>query len=324
MIAVVPVAGSGTRLRPHTFTLPKAMLPVAGKPILGHILDTLRAAGARRVVLVTGFLGERIRAYAATRRDLNIQCIEQTEQLGLGHAIWVTREAVGDEPLLIILGDTLFEADLHGLTPDGPHRLGVRRVEDPRRFGVVELEGQRVRRVVEKPERPPSDLAIVGIYYLTSSRLLFDCLGELVRRGERTRGEIQLTDALQLMIERGETMEILPVEGWYDCGTPETLLQANRALLAAAPPPAAREGCVLVPPVSLDPACEVESAVIGPHVSIGPGARVRGSIVRDSIVSDGADVSGVLIESSIVGENAVVRGRFARLNVGSASEILES
>lgn len=324
MIAVVPVAGSGTRMRPHTFTLPKAMLPVAGKPILGHILDGLRDAGARHVVLVTGFLGDRIRAYAATRRDLSIECVEQTEPLGLGHAIWVTRRAVGDGPLLIILGDTLFEADLGSLRPDGPHRLGVRAVEDPRRFGVVELEGRRIRRLVEKPDDPPSDLAIVGIYYLTSSRILFECLEELVSGGERTRGEIQLTDALQRMIVRGETMEILPVEGWYDCGTPETLLQANRALLASAAPASPRPGCVLVPPVSLDPACRVENAVIGPHVSIGPGARVHGSIVRDSIVSDGADVSGVLLESSIVGENAVVRGRFARLNVGSASEVLES
>jgi len=321
-VAIVPVAGAGTRLRPHTHTTPKALLLVAGKPILGHILDQLREAAPEKVVLVVspGAQGERIREYAASRGDLAIECVVQKEPKGLGHAVLQAKSQTGSAPLLIVLGDTIVRARLGDLVKDGS-LVGLCEVEDPRRFGVALIQDGRIVKVIEKPENPPSKLAIVGLYYIVNGPLLFDCLETNVREGRRTKGEVQLTDGLELLIERGEELRPFPVEGWYDCGKTETLLETNRALLDQLAAVVSREGVVVLPPVVIDPTAEVSAAVIGPHVTIGPGAKVRQAVVRDSIVNQGATVEDMLLEGSVVGENAVVRGAYQRLNVGDSSEV---
>jgi len=321
-VAIVPVAGTGTRLRPHTHTTPKALLLVAGKPILGHILDQLKEVKPERVILVIapGPQGERIREYGASRKDFAIECVVQAEPKGLGHAVAQARDAAGKAPLLIILGDTIVRTTLGDLVKDGS-RVGLCEVEDPRRFGVAVVEGGRIVKLVEKPDVPPSNLALVGLYYIANGPLLFECLEANVREGRLTRGEVQLTDALALLIERGEELRPFPVEGWYDCGKTETLLETNRALLDQLAKPVSREGVVVLPPVSLDPTAEVTAAVIGPHVTIGPRAQVRQAVVRNSIVNEGANVRDILLDGSVVGENAVVRGAYQRLNVGDSSEV---
>ena len=322
LVAVIPVAGAGTRLKPHTHTVPKALLAVAGKPILGQILDQVAQVAPDRVVLVIapGPQGERIREYARNRTDLRLECVVQEQPLGLGHAVAQARDAVGDAPVLIVLGDTIVQAAFGSLV-EGGSRIGVHEVEDPRRFGVAVLREGRIASLEEKPERPPSNLALVGLYFIRNAPLLFRCLDELVASGQRTRGEIQLTDALQRMIAAGEELRPFPVEGWYDCGKTETLLATNRVLLDATGTAAGRPGVVVVPPVALDPAADVMHAVIGPHASIGPGARVRRAVVRNSIINEGATVEDILLDGSVVGERAVVRGAYQRLNVGDSSEV---
>lgn len=321
-VAIVPVAGAGTRLRPHTHTTPKALLLVAGQPILGHILDQLKAAGPERVILVVspGAQGERIREYAAARSDLRIECVVQAEPRGLGHAVAQAKVAAGFSPLLIVLGDTIVQAKLDEFVRNGS-RVGVREVSDPRRFGVAKVRGDKIVELEEKPDNPSSNLALVGLYYIANGPALFECLESLMREGRLTRGEIQLTDALELLLERGEELRPFPVGGWYDCGKTETLLETNRALLDQLATPVSREGVLVLPPVALDPTADVTSAVIGPHVSIGPRAQVRHAVVRDSIVNQGAIVEDILLEGSVVGENAVVRGAYHRLNVGDSSEV---
>jgi glucose-1-phosphate thymidylyltransferase len=321
-VAVIPVAGVGKRLKPHTNTTPKAMLSVAGQPILGHILDQIAAVKPERVVLVVspGPMGDRVRAYAATRKDLAVSCVAQDEPLGLGHAVAQAREAVGRAPILILLGDTIVRADLRDLVSGGS-KVGVKEVDDPRRFGVAVVKDGRVVSLVEKPEHPESNLALVGLYYLEDSPMLFDSLAQLERSGKRTRGEIQLTDALAEMLSRGLVLRPFPVEGWYDCGKTDALLETNRALLDASGNHVERPGVVIVPPVALDPTADVLHSVIGPHASIGARAHVRRSVVRNSIVNEGATVEDVLLEMSVVGENTVVRGGYQRLNVGDSSEV---
>ncbi len=321
-VAIVPVAGAGTRLRPHTHTTPKALLMVAGKLILAHILDQLRSAELERVVLVIspGPQGERIREYAAARKDFRIDCVVQAEPLGLGHAIAQAKDVAGPSPLLIILGDTIVQAAIGEIVRDGS-RVGVREVEDPRRFGVATIRDGRIVEVVEKPEHPVSNWALVGLYYIANGPLLFEALDTLIRKGRRTRGEVQLTDALQILVQRGEELRPFPVSGWYDCGKRETLLETNRALLDQLSNFVSREGVLVIPPVALDPTAEISAAVIGPHVSIGPRAQVRQAVVRNSIVNEGATVEDILLDGSVVGENAVVRGAYQRLNVGDSSEV---
>lgn len=322
-IAVIPVAGVGTRLRPHTHTQPKVLLHVAGKPILSHILDDLPALGIREAVLVVGYMGELIQAYVGTHyTKLKVHYAEQPERLGLGHAVSLARPHVGDRPVLIILGDTIFEADLGRVLAGSTNSIGVKPVDDPRRFGIVETNGDgRVTRLVEKPEHPSSNLAITGIYYFTHAGPLFAALEELQRRNLRTKGEFQLTDAMQLLIEQGETLMTFPVEGWYDCGKTETLLETNRVLLDRRGQPVTIPGSVVHAPVAVAPGATIENCILGPHVSVGAGARLRNAVVRDSIINENAVVEDILVESSVLGVSAVVRGAFKRLSVGDSSEV---
>jgi glucose-1-phosphate thymidylyltransferase len=321
-VAVIPAAGAGTRLKPHTHTTPKPLLAVAGKPILTHIFDRVATAKPQRVVLVVGPgpHGERLREFASRRRDLAISCVVQEEPLGLGHAVLQARDAVGGAPVLVVLGDTIVEAPLDRLT-EGGSWIGVKEVDDPRRFGVATIVDDRITALVEKPDHPASRWAVVGLYALSNSKLLFEALEAVERAGTRTRGEIQLTDALQRMLQAGEELRPFPVQGWYDCGKTEALLEANRALLDAHAAPVSRNGVVVLPPVALDESADVLHAVIGPHASIGKGARVHRSIVRNSIINEGATVEDALLDQSVVGERAVVRGAFQRLNVGESSEV---
>jgi glucose-1-phosphate thymidylyltransferase len=325
LVAVIPVAGAGTRLRPHTHTVPKALLEVAGKPILAHILDQVAKAKPERVVLVIGpgVQGEQIRRWAERRPGLKFAFAVQESPLGLGHAVLQAKGEVGTAPVLIVLGDTIAVAALRDLV-SGDSKVGVHQVEDPRRFGVANVEGGRITSLVEKPEHPTSHLAVVGVYYLTNAPLLFRSLEAVEREGKRTKGEIQLTDGLQRMIEEGEVLRPFPVDAWYDCGKTETLLETNRALLDLSAGPVTRPGVVVLPPVAIDESADVMHSVVGPHASIGPGARVHRAVVRNSIISQGATVENVLLDLSVVGENAVVRGTYQRLNVGDSSEVESS
>ena len=322
MRAIIPVAGVGRRLRPHTHTQPKALMHVAGRPILGHILDELVAVGIDEAVLVVGHLGEKIEEYVRSRYSIRVHFVEQAEPLGNGHAIYVARQYLDGDGVLIIMGDTIIKADLARVLALPQTAIGIHEVGDPRRFGVVEVSEGRVRRLVEKPDVPVSNLAIVGVYLIRSPRLLAGCLEQMVRQQRQARGEYWLADALQMMVEAGEPMQTFHISGWYDCGTPEALLEANRELLSAdGRSPNVPAGSVVLSPSYVDLTARIEGSVIGPYASVAEGARVTNSVVRDSIINAAATLDGVLLEHSIIGENASVTGRAARINLGDSSEI---
>lgn len=322
MKAIIPVAGVGRRLRPHTHTQPKALMHVAGRPILGHILDELVKVGITEVVLVVGHLGDQIEEYVRRRYTIPAHFVVQPEPLGNGHAIYVAREHLNGEGVLIILGDTIIKADLPRVLEMRESAIGVQEVADARRFGVAELTNGQVRRLVEKPDVPSSNLAIVGVYLIRNPGLLRQSLERMVAEHRQVRGEYWLADALQMMVEAGETMRVFHTRGWYDCGTAEALLEANRELLnAEAARVPAPVGSVVLGPSYVDPSAHIEGSVIGPYVSIAEGARVTNSVIRDSIVNAGAHLEGVLLEHSIIGENASVTGRAARINLGDSSEV---
>jgi glucose-1-phosphate thymidylyltransferase len=322
MHAVIPVAGIGTRLRPHTFTHPKVLLNVAGKPILGHIIDKVIAEGVSSATIVVGHLSELIIDYVrGAYPALAVDFVEQENPLGLGHAIYTARHALKDEPILIILGDTIFDVDLRPVLKKPVTAIGVKSVEDPRRFGVAEVSHGTISRLVEKPEHPVSNLAVVGLYHIHNTPLLRTCLDEVVTRNIRTKGEYQLTDVLQMMIDRGEKMEVFPVEGWYDCGKPETLLSTNRALLEKRSTFRPMKGVVITEPVYVSPTAVLSDCVIGPNTTVADGAEISEAIVRNSIIGSQSRVSRVLVEDSIIGNGAMIRGSYKRFNVGDASEL---
>lgn len=321
-VAIVPAAGVGTRLRPHTHTVPKALINVAGRPILAHILDGLIAEGVDRVILIVGYMGDRIREYVTRRYGAIADYVEQEERLGLGHAVYLAREMVGSGPIVIVLGDTIVHTDFSIFLSGSDVVLGVKQVDDPRRFGIVELRDGFVAGLIEKPEEPKSNLALVGLYYIPESRTIFESLGKMIEAKEKTRGEYQLTDALAKLLASGQRMRVHAVEGWFDCGETVSLLATNRYLLDREPGSPAIPGVVIVHPVSIDPSAEISQSIIGPYVSVASQARIRKSILRNSIVNESADVADVLLDSSVIGEHAIVRGSFQALNVGDSSEVI--
>jgi len=324
---VIPAAGQGTRLRPHTHTLPKVMLPVAGRPIIGHILADVAGLEPEEVRLVVGYRGDTVEEYA--RRafpDLRVRLVWQERQLGLGHAVLQALDPGDTDDVLVILGDTVFDVDYGAVVAHEDHVLGVHPVPDPERFGIVELDesGERILKLVEKPSKPKGNLALVGLYYVHNGALLREAIAGLVDDDARTRGEYQLTDALQRMIEAGERFVPYEIRGWYDCGKAETLLSTNRALLdlrSSQVPPGCAERSLLIPPVYVGTGCAIENAVVGPHVSMAEGVTIRDSIVRDSILAEGAYVEGAVLEGSILGPDARVRGRARTVNLGENSEV---
>ena len=288
---------------------------------MGHILDSLLAENITKATIVIGYMGDMIRQFVEQNYSMDVEFVQQEQPLGLGHSIWCASHTFGSDPVFIILGDTIFDVNLAPVLASENSMLGVKYVEDPRRFGVVESSEGVVTRLIEKPENPTSHMAIVGLYHIRNSALLKSTLNELVTKDIRTRGEYQLTDALQMMIDRGETFGTFPVEGWYDCGKPETMLETNRHLLGKQSAIPSVDGSVIIPPVFIGRSAVVERSVIGPYATVAEGATVKDAHIRNSIVSNGATVTGTLMEDSIVGNNAVVRGRFKRLNVGDSSEI---
>lgn len=339
MYVIIPVAGFGTRLRPHTYTKPKPLVNVAGKPVLGHILDRLQGVDIDRVIFIVGYLGDQIRDYVESNYKLPTRYVEQKELLGQAHAIGLAKEHVHG-PVLTAFVDTVFETNLKDLEHvRGDGAIYVKEVDDPRRFGVVTLGDGYIRRFVEKPSHPISNLAVIGLYYIKPHQLLFDCVEELQRRNLRTEGEYYLADALQLMVDRGLKLEARTVDVWQDCGTPDTVLEANRYLLERNVYNSIRpDGCIVTPPAYIAPDADVRNSVVGPYVYIGPKARVHGSvvgpyvtvaggasieqaIVRDSVVDQQAHITSAMLSHSLVGQSAMVRGSYQRFNVGDSSEI---
>jgi glucose-1-phosphate thymidylyltransferase len=321
MKAIIPAAGIGSRLRPHTHTAPKALLHVAGKPILGHIIDGLIAYNIRDIVIIVGFLGEKIVEYVTNNYNIRASFVEQKELKGLGYAIYLANEHIADDPVLIVLGDTIMDLNYEQVLKSEYDAIGTKVVDDPRRFGIAELKDNFIARLVEKPERPTSNLALVGIYYIKSTELFAGCLKELIAKNITTREEFQLTDALSLMIKHDCKIKTFNVDGWYDCGKKETLLETNRYLLQQIKTIDTKPDVVIVPPVYISPSAKVKNSVIGPNVSVADGAVIESSIIRNSIVSSCAEVKNSLLESSLVGNNSLVGGHFHILNLGDSSEI---
>ena len=321
MRAIIPVAGFGSRLRPHTFTVPKVLLNVAGKPIIGHILDKIIEDGFDEATIIVGHLGDKIREYVQSHYRIHVDFVEQTEAKGLAHAIYLAKDTFSTEPILIILGDTIFDVNLKPVLGEKYTAIGVKEVTDPRRFGVVELHNHFAQHLIEKPENPTSNLAIVGLYWIRNPKLLVESIAELFKSDRRTKGEYQLTDALELMLQHGEKIKTFHVDGWYDCGKPETLLSTNQHLLEKQQDNVVIKNVVIIPPVYVAKTATIIHSVIGPYATIADRATVTDSIIRNSIVSEDAQVHKAVLEDSLVGVNALVEGTFNRINIGDSSEI---
>ncbi|MFC1551101.1 sugar phosphate nucleotidyltransferase [Candidatus Latescibacterota bacterium] len=310
MKAIIPMAGAGTRLRPLTYSKPKSLLRVGSKPILGHIVDRLVSIGCDELVLIISGDGMSIPEYVKEHYSgIKVEIVIQEEQLGLGHAVSLAEHVSRDSEIIIVYGDSIIDCDLSGMVDasvDGV--IAVKEVEDPRRFGVVNHTDGIITKFVEKPKVPESNLAIIGFNYIRQSDTLFDCLNEIIEKDIKTRGEFQITDAFQLMIERGVRMKPLTVDDWFDAGTPLTMLETNRFLLKKDGNTDHIEGSIVIPPVYVSESAVVKNSIIGPDVSIGDNAVIERSLISDSIIDDGASVTNSCLHGALIGDNAAIEG----------------
>jgi glucose-1-phosphate thymidylyltransferase len=321
MKIVIPVAGIGKRLRPHTYSLPKPLLHVAGKPILSHLLDPVVQLDPDEVIFVVGYKGDQIREFVDSTYSFKSKYVKQDDLLGLGFALNLAMQEVANSDVLIILGDTVVDCDLQKFVSSGDYVLGLRKVDDPRRFGIAVVENNVITNLEEKPENPKGDQAIIGLYYFREVDRLKDALSAHVQEGRTTRGEIQFTDALQKMITDGIKFVPYEVEGWYDCGKKETMLDTNRQLLLKMNQQPEAEGSVLVPPVFVAASARVVNSVIGPNVSVSENSVIERSIIADSIIGSRAQLTNVVMRNSLVGHDVIMRNHEPHLNIGDSSSL---
>ena len=327
MKAIIPVAGAGTKLRPHTYSQPKALIPLAGSTILSIIMDQLLAAGITEFIFIVGYLGDKIQGYVQKHYpDLTTHFIQQSERQGIGHAIYLTKDIVGGDEIFIVLGDSICEYSVKDMLDKPYSALGVKRVDDPRDFGVAEINEQgMITRVVEKPHIPKSNIALVGIYRIKETAVLFECLGSNIRNNMTSHGEYNLTDAIECMIRQGAAIQPFKVQNWFDCGKKDTLLQTNATLLKKRKPvPAADRpfsNTIIIEPVSIGVGCDIKNSIIGPNVAIGEKVTINYSIVKDSIIGAFADLNDIVLTQSLIGNDTELKGESRSLNIGDNTEI---
>ncbi|MEO6254211.1 MAG: sugar phosphate nucleotidyltransferase [Ferruginibacter sp.] len=327
MKAIIPVAGAGTKLRPHTYTQPKALIPLAGKTILSIIVDQLHEAGIKDFIFIIGYLGEKIQDYVNKNYpDLNCHFVQQNERYGTGHAINLTRELVGTDEVLIVLGDTIADYDVKEIINSPVSMLGVKKVDDPRNFGVAEIEDDgSISRVVEKPSIPKSNMALVGIYKIKETDFMFSCLEKLIVVNDKGYDEFSLTDALECMMQRGARFKAFKVPNWFDCGKKETLLESNATLLKKfggnVSDKHSFENTIIIPPVSIAEGCDIKNSVIGPNVTIGEYTRINYAIIKDSIIGAYSKLHEIVLNNSLIGSDAEVKGVSRNLNIGDNTAI---
>jgi glucose-1-phosphate thymidylyltransferase len=322
---VIPMGGLGTRLRPHTWSKPKQLVSVAGKAVLGHVLDTFATVPEPdkiELINIVGYRGEQIETYVKENYpQIKAHFITQEDPRGQSHAIYLARQFLHG-PMLMVFPDTLVETDLSFLTQETADAVAwVKPVANPRRFGVavVGTDGW-VTNLIEKPQDTSNNLAVVGFYYFKSAEALISAIEEQMRRDIQLKGEYYLVDAVNIMLERGLKMRVKMVDVWLDAGTVEALLETNHYLLEHdrdnSTLATQRSGVVVIPPVFVHPSAKIENSVIGPHASIGAECCVLGSIVRNSILEDGAQVTDVILENSLIGRQTQILRRAMVVNAG--------
>jgi glucose-1-phosphate thymidylyltransferase len=327
MKAIIPVAGIGTRLRPHTHTQPKALIPIAGKPILAHITEYLMEAGINDFVFIIGYLGDKIEQYIQHHYpNITAQFVIQTSGKGVGHAIWLAKSLVfPHEELLIVFGDTIIDANLKSIVNMKGNWVGLKKVSDTRLFGVAEIDREgKISKVVEKPEIPKSNFALVGVFKIQDSFQMLDALDTNLAKKIKTHGEFTLTDAIMEMINQGIEFNHFMVDNWFDCGKKDVLLETNSLLLKKISQIEIAhkfENTIIIPPVFIGEGCKISNSIIGPNVSVGENAILNYATIKESIIGPFAQIEFAILHRSLIGNDALLKGMSQSLNIGDSTEI---
>lgn len=338
MKIIVPMAGMGKRMRPHTLTVPKPLIPIAGKPIVQRLVEDIAKVCGAPVEEVAFIIGPTF------GRAVELQLLQiaesvgakgtityQEEPLGTAHAI-LCAEASLDGPLVVAFADTLFKADFT-LDTSADGTIWVQKVEDPRPFGVVKIaDDGHITEFVEKPDYFVSDLAIIGIYYFKDGAYLRRELRYLLDNDIKDKGEYQLTNALENMKNQGTRFIPGQISEWLDCGNKDATVYTNQRYLeylqerdaaSLVSPDAVLEDAVLIPPVYIAKGATIRRSVVGPHVSVGAMSVIEDAVVKNSIVQTNARVSGTVLTNSMIGNYVSYTGRPADLSLGDYNVVVD-
>ena len=326
MKVIIPLAGKGTRLRPHTHITPKPMLKIAGKPVIDYVMDDLqKLGGIEQVIYITGHLKEKVEDYTRSKYSWPSVFVEQKEQRGTADAIGLARPYV-DQPVMVIFVDTIFDADLSVIKrTDTDGIIWVKTVEDYKRFGVVVADKDgNMTKIVEKPSTPISKRANIGLQYIKNWKLFFEGIDHVMKQPPN-KGEYYLTDAFQYMVDQGAKLKVVDVEGWYDAGKLDTLLETNKIMLEkrkmARRPKNLPKDAHVVEPVYIEDGVTIRRSTVGPNVSVSAGSVIEDSRVRDTIIGEKARILHSELHDSIVGDEVVLEGFKGAGTIGDHSEM---
>ena len=330
MKLVIPMAGRGTRVRPHSHVTPKPLIAVRGESMVARIVDTfarvLPDPITEGVFILGPDFGENIRDQLreiCARRDMKATFAVQDVALGTGHAVYAAEKHLSGSGV-VVFADTLFDMDPVSDLSGADVIAWVKIVDDPSRFGVAVRDGDRVIRFVEKPQELISNEALIGIYYVADLGRLRRILSDLIEQDRKSyRGEYELTDAFDDMLQQQMVFKTSTVSEWLDCGTIEALKETTWRILEKEADGVEGEvlECTIIPPVYVGPGARIEKSVIGPHVSVEAGAIVTESVLSQTIVFADATVDRCVLDNSVVGRHAEVRGQAASANVGDHSVV---
>jgi glucose-1-phosphate thymidylyltransferase len=325
--AIIPVAGAGTRLRPFTYTQPKALIPIAGKPIISYIIDDLKNQGINDFLFIVGYFGEKIVDYVKENYpELNAEFVFQAKREGIGQAVFLVKEFVQPkDELIIVLGDSIIEVH-PGFYKSKKSSIAIKKVKDPSSFGVVELnEKEEIIKFVEKPKIPKSNLALVGLYKIMEIDLLFSILDKYEKDGIRTEGEFQLTDVLNEMLKQGVVFDLVTADQWLDVGNGDVLLNSNALLLKKYSGhislTAKIENSVIVEPVYIADNCEILNSIVGPNVSLGVHTKIHHSIIENGIIGSYSKIDTMKLSEFVIGSDSALQGASQTITVGDNTEI---
>ncbi len=334
MKIIVPMAGRGSRLRPHTLTIPKPLVPVGGKPIVHRLVEDIAEVCTEpidEIAFIIGDFGTEVEnELIAVAASLGAKGTihYQHEPLGTAHAVLCAESAL-EGPVVVAFADTLFQADFKlDSTVDGI--LWVNQIEDPSAFGVVQLDVEgNIIDFIEKPKEFVSDLAMIGIYYFKDGNRLKQELNYLIDNQVMKGGEYQLPDAMRRLTEAGFKLKPGTVSEWLDCGNKEVTVHTNQRVLEydwaknrnLVHDDVKVLNATIVPPCFIGKGVVIENSVVGPHVSIGAGSKVTNSVVRNSIIQNNSSILDSILKDSMIGSHATVQGQQANLSLGDFSSI---